>query len=291
MKVSGDHERVGPARGVLRDALPNGDFTHSRHAPPVTLAGLVQHYWYVRWNVGDQAQTVQTLPHPNVHMVIETTQSRIAGITPGRFTRTLEGEGVVFGVKFRAGGFRPFLGRSVSSIANRMLPIASVFSGADEMAQAVRGCAEPEDKIAVMNAFLAARLPPADANVDRVARIVDSIVHDRSITRVEDLAEREALGIRALQRLFGAYVGASPKWVINRYRMHEAVEQIALGQTALGQTALGQTALGQTALGAPPDWITLALGLGYFDQAHFIRDFKALVGQTPAEYSKAAKGG
>ncbi len=267
-------DRVGPARGVLRnalhDVLPNGDFAHSRHAAPALLASVVQHYWFVRWNVGDQPQTVETLPHPNVHMVIESHQSRIGGIASGRFTRTLEGQDAVFGVKFRAGAFRPFLGRSVSSIADKTLPIASVFSGADEMEQAVRARPDPEDKIAVMNAFLAARLPPADTNVDRVARIVDSIVHDRTITRVEDLAERETMGVRALQRLFGDYVGASPKWVINRYRMHEAVELIAAG--------------------TPPDWSALALDLGYFDQAHFIRDFKSLVGQSPAEYTKGVRG-
>jgi AraC-like DNA-binding protein len=32
------------------------------------------------------------------------------------------------------------------------------------------------------------------------------------------------------------------------------------------------------------DWSSLALDLGYFDQAHFIRDFKALVGRTPGDY-------
>ncbi len=264
----GQADGVGPARGVLRDSLPTGDFTHSRHAPPPELASLVQHYWYVAWNV-DKPQRVQTLPHPNVHLLIEKNQYHIGGIAPGRFTRTLEGRGSVFGVKFRAGGFRPFLGRSVASIANRTVTIASVFPGADEMVQAVLAHEAPDVKIAVMNAFLAARLPPPDANVDKVARIVDSVVHDRGITRVEDLAERESLGVRALQRLFGAYVGASPKWVINRYRMHEAVEQIARG--------------------TPPDWVALALDLGYFDQAHFIRDFKVLVGQAPAEYARAAK--
>ena len=70
---------------------------------------------------------------------------------------------------------------------------------------------------------------------------------------------------RALQRLFGDYVGVSPKWVIKRYRLHEAVEQLAGGR--------------------PPEWSALAQNLGYFDQAHFIRDFKRLVGRTPADYA------
>ena len=45
------------------------------------------------------------------------------------------------------------------------------------------------------------------------------------------------------------------------------------------------------AAGAPPDWAELALELGYFDQAHFIRDFTALVGRSPvAGYFRTRRG-
>jgi AraC-like DNA-binding protein len=54
--------------------------------------------------------------------------------------------------------------------------------------------------------------------------------------------------------------------VIKRYRLHEAAEQLAAGEVV--------------------DWPRLALDLGYFDQAHFIKDFKTIVGRTPAEYAK-----
>ena len=67
-----------------------------------------------------------------------------------------------------------------------------------------------------------------------------------------------------MQRLFQQYVGIGPKWVISRYRLHEAVEQLAADRSV--------------------DWTRLALDLGYFDQAHFIRDFKRLVGRTPADF-------
>lgn len=67
-----------------------------------------------------------------------------------------------------------------------------------------------------------------------------------------------------LQRLFNEYVGVSPKWVINRYRLHEAVAILAQDQSI--------------------DWAQLAADLGYFDQAHFIRDFKSVTGRTPTEY-------
>jgi AraC-like DNA-binding protein len=267
--LSGTIEKpIGPARGVFKDAFVAGDFDHSRHAPPPALAAFVQHFWYVRWTMHGHPQSVQTLPHPNVHLVIEEGRSGVFGIASGRFTRMLEERGCVFGVKFRPGGFRPFLAKSISTLTNHSLPISAVFANAESIEAEVLAHDAAEAKIAVMSQFLSARRPPPDDNVDRVAKIVQSIEYDRSITSVEQLVVKRGTNKRALQRLFSEYVGVSPKWVINRYRLHEALEQLAHGR--------------------PPDWVALALALGYFDQAHFIRDFKALVGHSPAEYAKLA---
>ena len=74
---------------------------------------------------------------------------------------------------------------------------------------------------------------------------------------------------RMLQRLFATYVGVSPKWVIQRYRLHEAAEQLASG-ASISHSAL-------------------ALDLGYTDQAHFVHDFKAVVGTSPAAYARAVR--
>ena len=122
------------------------------------------------------------------------------------------------------------------------------------------------EAIAVIEAFLRGRDPQPDETIARVAAIVEQTDADRTITRVEQLVDRFHIGKRNLQRLFSAYVGVSPKWVIQRYRLHEAADRAASGGAI--------------------DWADLALDLGYADQAHFIRDFKRLVGQTPAEYSR-----
>jgi AraC-like DNA-binding protein len=95
------------------------------------------------------------------------------------------------------------------------------------------------------------------------------VAGDREILKVEDLVDRYAMNQRTLQRLFAKYVGVSPKWVIQRYRLHEAAEQLASG-AAISQSAL-------------------ALDLGYTDQAHFAHDFKTVVGMSPAAYARAAR--
>jgi len=98
-------------------------------------------------------------------------------------------------------------------------------------------------------------------------QLVERAATDPQLTRVQDLAQLAGVSPRQLQRLFAQYVGVSPKWVIARYRLHEALALLQRGE-------------------AQPD-AELALRLGYFDQAHFVRDFQRMVGQPPAAYVRS----
>jgi AraC-like DNA-binding protein len=237
-------------------------------APSAELAWLVQHFWVVRWDLrGHEPQQRETLPHPNVHLVFEPAGSRIYGVHSARFTQTLQGRSFAFGVKFRPGGFRPFLLRAVSTLRDRSLMPRDVFGPAFTRVEAEMLAMEDDaSMVALAEGFLRQHLPVMDPLAVQVGEIVDGIVHDRLLTTVEQLVQRWSIDKRRLQRLFSEYVGVSPKWVINRYRLHEAVERLAEGATV--------------------DWAQLALDLGYFDQAHFIRDFRKLVGRPPGEYTR-----
>lgn len=271
-------QEVGKARGILQhDPVTQGRFHHARVAPAPELAGLVQHFWIVRWDLtGHAPQLRESLPHPNVHLTLESGRSRIYGIQTGRFRRVLENRGGVFGVKFRPGAFRPLLKHSVSRLRDRTVPARTVFPAAADTLEAEITAASPDDDamIAAAERFLRAHRPPKDPEVARIGAIVDDIAADLGLMRVEQVTERSGLAMRTLQRLFNEYVGVGPKWVINRYRLHEAVERLEHGQ--------------------PVDWADFAVALGYFDQAHVIRDFKAMTGRTPAQYARpggeSAKG-
>lgn len=253
--------RSDPARprGVLR-GKPGGTTRHVRYPPSADLAFWIEHYWIVEWDLHEPF-IAQNLPHPSVHLVIDEVHSRVMGVVSGRHTTTLEGTGRVFGIKLRPGAFRPILGRSVSTITDRQLDLRDYFDGLEE---AILATTDDRQRIDIAETLLRERLPPRDEKVDGVNRIMDLVLADREITKVEDLVQRSGVSKRTLQRLFSDYVGVSPKWVINRYRLHEALERADAGESI--------------------DWTNLALDLGYFDQAHFIRDFKKLVGKTPTEY-------
>jgi AraC-like DNA-binding protein len=245
-----------------------GTFTHERRAPVADLAGFIAHFWRVAWDIPGEPVVREVLSHPSVHIVLERGRSTVTGVPRGRFTRRLEGTGVVFGIKFVPGGFRPLVAFPIAQLTDRAIPLADIFGArAAALEAAVLSQATIASQASAATAHLRELVPERDATVEQVAALVQQILDDREIRKVDDLAQRNGLHTRTLQRLFSDYVGVSPKWVIRRYRLHEAMERMDAG--------------------TPIDWPELALALGYFDQAHFIRDFKALVGRTPGDYHRA----
>ena len=116
---------AGPARGILRTDSASGTFSHSRKSPAAELNPWILHYWMVEWDLEQgRVQTVETLPHPNVQLVFSSQDGSalVHGVHTGKFSRRLQGRARVFGVKFRAGGFFPFLQAPVSSLRGKTIP-------------------------------------------------------------------------------------------------------------------------------------------------------------------------
>jgi AraC-like DNA-binding protein len=242
---------------------------YARYHPSPDLEFFVEHYWIVQWDLrGQEPRLQQTLPHPSIHVVFQRGSSRVVGIVSGRFSVLLRDKDGVFGIKFLPGAFRPFLKSAVSRITDKVLRLTEVFDvDVQTLEDAIMSQTDDYKMIELVEAFLRERLPDRDDKVVVVRRIVQRIMTDREITSVDDVVDLAGLNKRALQRLFSQYVGVSPKWVIKRYRLHEAAGQLASGQAG--------------------DLSKMAVDLGYFDQAHFIKDFKSVVGTTPAEYAKS----
>ncbi len=258
----------GQGCGILRHSASPGVYRHRRYAPPIELTVWIEHFWLEEWRFDtSDPQIREVLPHPSVQLVFAANRSRIYGVQLGRFVRQLVGKDRIFGIKFRPGAFYPFLRRPLSSMANASMPVTQVFPDAVDLEREVLACSDETDMVQAATDFLVAKLPASDAHAERVRLIVEEIASDSSITRVEHLTARWNIHERTLQRFFDRYVGASPRWVIKRYRIYEALESV--GQAARAGSA------------------ELAQNLGYFDQAHFTKDFRKLVGCSPSEYIRS----
>lgn len=261
------HQASTTQGGILHPRAAPEHFRLTRVPPSPELGHLVERHWLVRWDLrGRDAHTQETLPHPCVNLAITPWGATVHGCETRRSAVTLAGEGRVFGTKFRPGGFYPFLRRPLSQLQGRSVPLREVFGPeADGLAAAVLARDDEAGQVALVEEFLRRRLPPPDAAALRVVEVVQLALERREIGRVEELAALAAIPPRTLQRLFRRYVGVGPKWVIRCFRLHEAAERLAEGTSV--------------------DGAALAAELGYFDQAHFIRDFKALIGSAPSEYA------
>jgi len=265
-----------PAVGILRPEVQDAFVRRDRLRPAPALADWVEHYWSVSWDLEDPGFVAEVVSHPSVHVTVESgSQPRfghalpaglVHGVITRRFSQQLTGTGRVFGVKFRPGGFGAFTGADVGAWTDRVVPLAAAFGdGAAEMVHEVLPLEGDADRVAVVDQLLLSRVPDRDERYDEVLAVVRAIQDDSTLTTVELAARRHAMSARSLQRLFRRYVGVGPKWVLQRARLHDAVERIDTGRV--------------------DDLASLALELGWFDQAHFTREFTALVGQSPAAYA------
>lgn len=262
--------RASSLRGVLHPRVSQQRYSLTRFPPGAGLGHLVHHLWVVEWDLPEPF-TAHVLPHPNVNLCVMAGASRISGTGRRVFAQRLEGAGRVVGVTFRPGAFRLLHDAPARSLTDGELPVTAVYE-ADVAAleQAVLAVAVPSalDRV---EQLLRTRVPPPDAPATLAGDIVDAVVADRSLGRVEHVATRFDLPVWRLQRLFAEYVGVTPKWVLMRARLHDATDAVADGD--------------------PPDWARLAADLGYCDQPHLIRAFKAAIGTTPMEYVRRSVAG
>ncbi|MGW6241269.1 AraC family transcriptional regulator [Streptomyces sp. NPDC055094] len=270
-----------------------------RREPAPALRPYLEHYWLIDWDL-EQPYASHVVPHPSVNVVFQRfgpgpdspAFAEVAGIGLELFTQKLEGRGRVCGVQFRPGGFRPFAPRwPVSEWTGRRVPIAEVMPATEADIAAALGPpdATEDARVAALDAYLLGVGPRRDPQAAHAMALADRIRTDRTIRRVAPLAEAEGLSVRSLQRLFATYVGVGPKWVILRYRIHEALERAESG-TSAGAGADASAGAGAGAetdanVDADVDWAELAAELGYSDQAHLVRDFTATVGVPPTAYA------
>ena len=240
-------------RGILHPEAAERHFRLTRYAPSEDLAHLVDRHWVVEWNL-ERPFTQEIVTHPSFHMVFEPDADLIYGVVTQRFRRQLRRSGIVVATKFRPGGFHPFHPVSAHTLTDRTIPVCDVFAP-----MAIEG--DERQRIAAMEAGMRAQAPDDDPRVAEIGELYAAML--RGPMRVEDLCAHAGYSKRTLQRLFREYVGVTPKWVLQRVRLHEAADRMADGEK---------------------DWPRLALELGYFDQAHFIKAFKAVIGLSPGDY-------
>ncbi|OYN87566.1 AraC family transcriptional regulator [Parenemella sanctibonifatiensis] len=285
--MSGSSDRTNAtAPHLLGHVLRPDEFAHHAsydHALPAPeLRHWVDRYWSVQWQLPPGTRfTATTIDDPSLHLSrergsISRSDQPGAGhwLTGPRprdgFEATLSGTGAVLAVKFAIGAaplFAPTL--QPDQLCGATAPADALFPGlAQEWADIPDGATNAAPQL---DAWLSARTPGPDIGYERLRAALQAMT-DQQITRLPQLAEAQGCTVRTLQRQFRRYAGVSPKWMLIRARVTEAI-----------------AALDRSEPHQEPVMADLAHQLGWSDQTHFIRDFRAVTGQTPYAYLVAAR--
>ncbi len=258
---------------VLRpeEFLARARYDHA--APDPRLSRWVDRYWSVHWDLAaGQSHQVTTLDEPAVHLTVEEGDvhregTRGAGtwitgpVTRGSFRITQHGRGGVVGVRFRPGGTTAFVEADLPALRDRTIPATDWFPVPPrpaDLAGASATAAAP-----LLDRWLLAQQPRQVPGLGEFERLLD-LLADPAVTGTGVLEERSGLSTRSLQRIYRRFVDVGPKRMLLRARVMDAVAALDGGD--------------------PRPVADLAQDLGWFDQSHFLRDFRAVTGQTPGHY-------
>lgn len=191
---------------------------------------------------------------------------RVVGAMQRAAVVPLSGEVCSVGIRFRPGGAHPFLRLPVHELTDGQLALASLWSHvAREWEERLWETEGLRARLALLEQLLLRRLPPASPDA-ALAHVVGLIRAARGRLQVESLEDVLGVGSRQLERRFRATVGLAPKVLCRIERMQHAAALLQHRSEISGAE--------------------LALAAGYYDQAHLIREFRALTGLSPGAYAR-----
>jgi AraC-like DNA-binding protein len=168
------------------------------------------------------------------------------------------------GVRFRPGGLPAFVAAPLDELADRQVVVEDLFGAAARGLHA-RLAEAPDDsrRVAIVERFLMGRLADAGRPRRPVEHAVRRMVRRRGPVGIERLADDLGVSRRHLERTFRAETGMTPMLLGRMIRFQSVFRRLTSGE---------------------PDWISVALDCGYYDQSHLYRDFREFAAATPTQF-------
>jgi AraC-like DNA-binding protein len=204
--------------------------------------------------------------HPN-DVKIKQPRSILSGLNDSFSDVSTNGEtGVVF-IGFFPTGACHFFNFPLSEIENQSVDLSDIFSGEIKQIEEMLYFKETiKEKVSVIENFLLKRFSPIPSYDSLlIQKGVDIIKSCKGQTNAISLSDSLAITTKTLERKFSQYLGKTTKQVIKLIRFQEVLQDFSNNKNV----SLTERAYRN----------------GYFDQSHFIRDFKAYSGYTPKEFA------
>lgn len=192
-------------------------------------------------------------------------QTMFVGINDLPIYSTSTDQVEMFGIRFYLWAAHVFFNVKMSEMKNSSVSLDLLWTDADMLSELIFTCTHIEEKIKVAEIFLRKRLSlKSDMNI-YLTNAMSLIVNCFGIISVEAVGKKIVLSSRQLERIFHYYVGLSPKATIQVIRFQNILRELNSRNRS------------------ERTWLDIVQKYGYFDQSHFIHDFKRFYGTTPSK--------
>jgi AraC-like DNA-binding protein len=251
--------------------------------PAETLAAVVKCFWTLEAKAEKAPEKQRIVPDGCMEMIFhygDLYQQYITSTTTiiqprcfvfGQITTTLDieptGDTGIFAVRFHPNGFIPFANLPLQQMENKAVALADIFGDdGEQLATTIVTANTSTERIELVSQFLLNKLQTATA-VDRLAvACVDLLLASNGQVSVDVLSSQLQVHRRQLERKLSESIGLSPKQLTKIIRLQATLKMMHLEQYT--------------------NLTDLAYENGYYDQAHFIKDFKAFTGMSPKQFFK-----
>ena len=255
-------------------------YAYIRHIPSPPLNAYVEFLYYQESRLYPREKKY---PMPNVHMLINfggtiqvhdayraepfatIDECSVIGTWDKCHVITWPLNIQIFGVCFKPGAAYSFMKFPLSEVRNQFVSLDAIWGDfASEMRERLDAPPTIQARFALLEQLLLARLGEAPHGLDIVRYSVAEIARQHGVLSIRALSDAIGISQKHLITQFKRMVGVSPKELAGLLRLKHVFSMINPAQ--------------------PVDWGLLAQQAGYYDQAHFNKDFKAFLGHSPTDY-------
>lgn len=179
----------------------------------------------------------------------------------------LTGKSSMLGIRFHPFGAALFFHEDVSLFNNQVIDLRCLMGPViDELYAMLQDAAEITNRIALIENFLVKRISLLEFRKEKstlVKRVMNELARDDFFDNIENVASRYGITSRYLQKIFLQTTGLTPKLYSKINRFQKSLVLVGRGDLPL---------------------TSIACDSGYFDQSHFIREFRSFTGMTPSAF-------
>lgn len=254
---------------------------YQTYKPHTDLSAFIKCYWTLESPKEEKPQKQTIVPDGCMEMIfhygdlyrqyIDKTKSIIQPrcFVFGQLSQSLEIEPMgttgIFAVRFHPEGFIPFATIPIKTMENRAVPLTELFGEkGNEIAQKILTAPTTNQRIILIETFLNEYLKNTNIINNIVKSVVKTIITANGQLSIHEVSERQKINRRKLERSFASAIGLSPKQLSKTIRLQATLKLLLNKQFT--------------------SFTHLAYESEYYDQAHFIKDFKEFTGLTPKEF-------